>query len=191
MPKTTPTINMSMMSSRRPNTIVNKPTIIPDPPPRKLNSNRGRSVWGPAVWSFFHTSAAKLKPECFANTGKALLSHIIIICNNLPCPDCALHATNYMNQININNIQSKDDLIKMLFIFHNQVNVRIGQPAFDISELNIKYDSANLKDVYNNFIRHFSDKHHIFGMLADDMFRQRLCKQITDWLRTHINDFEM
>ena len=190
IPMTTNTINMSMMPARHPNAIDNKQTTIPTPSTQKVGLTRGRSVWGPATWSFFHTSAAKLRPEFFTTTGKALLSHIIAICNNLPCPECASHASSYMQKLNMNNIQSKEDLIKMLFVFHNQVNTRIGQTEFEISELNAKYESANLKNVYNHFIRHFSDKHHVIQLIAHDIYRQRLCKQLTEWLSTHINDFE-
>jgi hypothetical protein len=190
MPMITTNVNLSMMPTRPTNANVSKPVNVQATLPRQIVPNRGKGMWGPAIWLFFHTAAEKLKPEYFATTGKQLISHIITICSNLPCPECAMHASKYMEQININNIQSKEDLIKLLFVFHNQVNVRIGHAEFDITNLREKYESAQLIPVYNQFIRHFGDKHHIIQMMADDMFRQRICKQLTEWLRAHINDFE-
>jgi len=190
MPMITTKVNMSMMPVRPSNPTVSKPVNVPAAPTQKVAPNRGKSIWGPAIWLFFHTVAVKLKPEYFATTGKELLAHIITICKNLPCPECAMHASKYMEQINTNNVQSKEDLVNLLFVFHNQVNIRIGHKEFDMVDLNGKYESAQLIPVYNQFIRHFSDKHHIIQMMADDMFRQRICKQLTEWMRSHIDHFE-
>jgi hypothetical protein len=167
----------------------NKPPI-PAAAPVESEPTRGKKIWGPSVWLFFHSFAEKIKPEYFSTTGKEFIAHIVNICNNLPCPECAMHASAYMQKIQLNSIQTKDDLIKMLYVFHNQVNKRVGQPEFEISDLNEKYNTANLVNVYNNFIRHFSDKHYSIRMISDDMFRQRLCKQLTVWLRSNIIHFD-
>jgi hypothetical protein len=56
--------------------------------------------WGEPIWNLFHVLAEKVKEETFANIREELLNIIYTICANLPCPDCANHATTYMNNIN-------------------------------------------------------------------------------------------
>lgn len=178
--KQPPSIAMFSMPMTR---AVLKPAVVVPPPVNKVK-------WGPAVWYLLHTSAAKINPDHFSTTGKELLTHIITICNNLPCPKCASHASTYMAQVNRNNIKTKDDLIRLLFVFHNDVNKRLGYPEFAYSEVNDKYAAANLVNVFNNFIHHFKDHHRLTHMIADDMYRARLCRQITDWFTRNLDHFD-
>ena len=53
--------------------------------------------WGNAVWFLFHTLAFKLKDEYISELPN-LVSHIFIICNNLPCPNCKSHAVEIMKK---------------------------------------------------------------------------------------------
>ena len=150
----------------------------------------GRKKWGPPVWYFFHTIAEKIQPEHFATLRKDILRYIEIICQNLPCPSCSAHASEYISRVNKNSIQSKEDLQKMLFVFHNTVNARNGQPEFLYDKLSETYSKANTINIYNHFIRAFSDKHYSIRLIADDMYRSRLCKQITSWFSDNIKYFD-
>ena len=49
------------------------------------------------------------------------------ICYNLPCPECRKHASNYINKISLHSVKTKEDLIFVLFTFHNDVNRRLGK----------------------------------------------------------------
>jgi len=122
MPMITTNSNISMMPkmSYTDRTTRNKPPI-PAAAPVESEPTRGKKIWGPSVWLFFHSFAEKIKPEYFSTTGKEFIAHIVNICNNLPCPECAMHASAYMQKIQLNSIQTKDDLIKMLYVFHNQL----------------------------------------------------------------------
>ena len=54
------------------------------------------NVWGPPTWILFHTLIEKLSDEGYSKIGLALFGYIRRICNNLPCPDCAQHATSFL-----------------------------------------------------------------------------------------------
>ena len=79
--------------------------------------------WGEPTWFLFHTLAHKLKDESFELKKMDLLNVISTICSNLPCPDCANHASEYMKNINFYAIKTKHDLKKLLFQFHNVVRI--------------------------------------------------------------------
>ena len=86
--------------------------------------------WGEPTWFLFHTLACKVKEDCFQKVRGDLLNHIYSICVNLPCPMCANHAKEYMKNINFNTIRTKQDLIDMLYVFHNAVNKKKNFPYF-------------------------------------------------------------
>jgi hypothetical protein len=111
------------------------------------------------------------------------------ICKNLPCPTCSAHASQYIDKINVNSLQSKHDLIKMLFEFHNNVNARTNSPQFSYDELLSKYKQANFVNIVNNFMYYYKMEHHAIRMIADDMYRKRSAKSIIDWLQAHRDIF--
>ena len=77
------------------------------------------------------------------------------ICNNLPCPDCTNHATAYMNRLNFDNIQTKEQLKLMLFQFHNNVNSKKGYLMFPMNKLDSTYQRANTTNIITNFFSSF------------------------------------
>ena len=110
-----------------------------------------KTNWGNSVWFLFHTLAEKIIEKKFIEQKNNLLELITIICGNLPCPDCSSHAIIEINQINVNNIKSKEDFKLLLFEFHNRVNKKLNKPPFTMDELNKKYSTANLVAIINNF----------------------------------------
>jgi hypothetical protein len=153
-------------------------------------SIRKSMKWGEPVWFFLHTIAHKVKDESFVTVRADLLKHIYTICTNLPCPDCSLHAKNYLMGINFNNIRNKMDLKNMLFDFHNSVNRRKGFVDFSREQLDIKYEQANFIAISNYFIKVFLDKHASPRMIADDIYRARLTYVIRDWLISNMTHFD-
>lgn len=145
--------------------------------------------WGEPVWFFLHTLAHKVKDDNFAMLRADILKHIYTICTNLPCPDCSMHAKNYLGGINFNNIRTKMDLKNMLFEFHNSVNARKGFAEFSKHELDKKYDSANFNAIINYFISAFLDKHASPRMISDDIYRTRLTQIIKKWLIDNLSKF--
>jgi len=149
-----------------------------------------RMRWGQPIWFLFHTLAEKVKEENFQQIRLELLNNIYSICSNLPCPDCASHAVQYLNKINFNAIQTKLQLKELLFIFHNEVNKKKGYPLLSRSELDSKYSSAVTKRIIYNFAIVYQDKHKSVRMIANDMFRSRQIIFLKEWFSKNIQYFD-
>ena len=153
-------------------------------------NNPNKIRWGPPTWFLFHTLAHKIRDEHFSKIKIELLTNIITICRNLPCPKCAEHATDYMSKINIGTIHTKDDLKNMLFKFHNDVNVRTGAPLFEYNDLQNKYNSAVTINIVQNFFVHFKDKSFNVTAIANSMHRERITNSLKEWFQKNIQCFE-
>ena len=155
---------------------------ITSDPPKKVK-------WGEPTWFLFHTLSVKIKENEFQKIRVDLLNQIYSICTNLPCPDCANHAKTYLDGINFNAIQTKEDFKKMLHAFHNEVNKRKGYAYFPYEQLNEKYSLAITSNIIQNFMTHFSDRNRSIKLLATDLFRARLCISLKEWFNQNIHLF--
>jgi len=185
-------VNMFAMSRiSRPITQIPKPPAVetikevPEDPTKK------KMKWGEPVWFFFHTIAEKIKPERFLAVRLELLQLVTNICRNLPCPTCSQHATTYLASINMNNIQTKEQLIDLFYVFHNEVNKRKGFAQFPRELLHEKYSKANTVNIINYFLLHFLDKSYSIRMIADDFHRKRLVEDIKKWLKENLHNFNV
>jgi hypothetical protein len=149
-----------------------------------------RVRWGPSIWFLFHTLSYKIKDSEFSRLKIELLDLIKSICVNLPCPTCASHATQYIQRLNYNTINNKDNLKMFFFNFHNDVNNRLGTTLFLLSDLDAKYENANTINIIKNFISVFQYKNKGFHMIANDMQRQRQTEIYKDWFNTNIDSFD-
>ena len=145
------------------------------------------SNWGPPTWLFMHTIAEKIKEESFPQIGPHLILVLMQICNNLPCPECALHAKSFWSKVNIANIKNKIDLINILFVFHNMVNKRKRTPAFKYENLQY-YKTKNLVETYNLFSRNFNT-HGNMNLINESFHRNRLLSSLRTWIMTNIKHF--
>jgi hypothetical protein len=148
-----------------------------------------KMLWGPAIWFFFHTLAEKVKEESFSSIKAELLNNIYAISVNLPCPMCATHAKEYLDKINFNSIQCKDDLKNMLFQFHNEVNKRKNYPLFSRDELDEKYSKAVTVNIIKNFMFFFKDRSRSPKLIANDLQRTRIATILNTWFSTNIQHF--
>lgn len=163
----------------------NKITIMATPP-----KPEGKKMkWGEPIWFFFHTMAEKINPDKFHIIRIRFFQIVSNICKNLPCPICSEHATQYLNNTNLNTIQTKEQLIDFFFTFHNSVNLRKGEPLFQIEQLHDKYSKANIVNIINNFLVNFTDKSFNMRMLADDFQRKQITKDIKSWLTDNLQYF--
>jgi hypothetical protein len=160
-------------------------TNSPEPPKKKSMK------WGEPTWFMFHTLAEKIKPEYFSTVRQELLQVVQSVCSNLPCPDCARHAKQYMNGVNFNAIRTKDDLRILFHRFHNEVNQKKGFPLFPFDQLSEKYSKANTVNIIHYFMMHFEDKHKSLRMIADDLHRARICSQLRAWFSKNIGYFDL
>ena len=147
-------------------------------------------LWGEPTWFFFHTLAEKIKDEYFNELFIDLIKFVKLICSNLPCPDCAKHATSYMNKINFDAIKNKEQLKMLFFKFHNEVNKQKEFPLFEYTDLKQKYSSAITLNIIKNFFYHYSRKNFSVRLDTSNYQRMVLLKQLKVWLETHHYCFE-
>lgn len=187
---------MASSQSRNTNTDVspiykNSRAIKPKSEPVVVAPPKKTMLWGEPTWFFFHTIAEKVKPEAFSSIRQELLNICANICNNLPCPNCASHATQYMKNVNFNAIQTKEQFKMLFFNFHNEVNKRKGYPLFPLSELDSKYSNANLIAIITKFLYHFEEKQRGNRLIVHSMHRDRVSTNIKYWLSTHMDKFNL
>jgi hypothetical protein len=172
----------------------NSISIRPLPPPRPqavvvLNSTSPKMRWGRPIWTFFHVTAEKIKPEFFGIVIREYLNYIVLICNILPCPICSQHASEYLRSINLNNIKTKDDLINLFFNFHNVVNVRKGYQVASKNSIPA-YNEMSTVTVIKQFMVAFEDKTRSMKLMADDIARGRIVEKLKFWINANIQYFE-
>lgn len=146
------------------------------------------TIWGPPIWSLFHTLIEKIKEEHFKEIHMELFYHIRRICNFLPCPDCSNHATLFLSKVKPNQISNKNDFKNMLYFFHNQVNLRKKKQIFPYSEID-KYKMMNVISVFNGFISVYHNKGNM-KMLTESFQRQLIIQEFKNWLLKNISCFQ-
>lgn len=147
-----------------------------------------KQYWGRPTWMFLHTLAEKVNEQHFDILKSQLCDFIIQICHNLPCPVCANHARKYMNNVNFNNITTKQALKKMLFDFHNTVNKQKSYPQFNIIDLDATYSNAHLIHSYNNFVRNYHMNGYVRYMV-ETANRKKLVSILSKWFKTNLHYF--
>ena len=145
-------------------------------------------VWGPPIWTFFHTLIEKIKEDQYDKISLPLLSFIRRICSFLPCPTCSKHATNFFNQLKPENYKTKTDFKTLFFMLHNQVNVRKRKPISNYSSLE-QYSKMNLINTYNKFINVYNTKGNM-SLLTESFQRTLIIKDFKRWFLQNINSFE-
>ena len=121
---------------------------------RHVNQASTRSYWGTAVWFLFHTISCRIDANFYASNYMYIWGFIKKICHTLPCPLCQKHASEYVDKISNNQINTKDRLKTVLFNFHNSVNSRTGKQVVGTNVLN-KYNRANIKQIFDLFEARF------------------------------------
>lgn len=187
---------MNNANEQRPNNFMpmrNRPAS--GPAPTAINAAvqpeaKPKMKWGAPTWTFLHTLVEQFKDTSFRAMRQDLFRIIFTICTNLPCPICSKHAVEYLSKINVNSIQTKQDMIHMLFAFHNEVNTRKSVAPFPIDGLD-KYKSGNYKAIANNFIVFFQEKTRNIHLIADEMFRQRNIAIVKRWIIDNIDHIEL
>ena len=149
----------------------------------------GKMRWGAPTWYLFHTIAEKVREESFPSIRNELLNIILTICTNLPCPDCAGHASKYIKGINFDTIVTKQDMKDMLFRFHNSVNARKNFPLFTQTELNSKYASANTVAIIQNFFQVYDKSNASSKLSVNFLYRSTTMSNIKTWFTLNIGHF--
>jgi hypothetical protein len=135
--------------------------------------------WGPPVWTLLHTLAEKITDTGYQQAGGQLFGQIYRICNSLPCPDCADHATRFLAKVNVPALKTKTNLKNILYVFHNYVNKRKNKPIFHTNSLAI-YQTKNLINVFNNFVQVYNTRGNM-KLLTESFQRQRVLSEFKKW----------
>lgn len=133
-------------------------------------------------WYLFHSIAARIDPIFHKQNPNIIWDFVKQTCSVLPCPYCRYHALNYINKINITQINLKEKLIKVLFDFHNSVNKRNNEKLYTETELE-KYNSANIDKIFKLFESRFFKSYYNTREFQDwskAKFRDQLVKFIND-----------
>ena len=147
------------------------------------------SQWGPPTWIFMHTFVAKIKEEQFPAICKQVISYLIQICLFLPCPECSTHAKQFWANVNTANIKTKQDLINLIYVFHNSVNKRRSVRPFRYVDLQY-YNTLKLIDTFNAFARNFNT-HGNMNLITESFHRGRLLQTLRIWLMSNLSNFEI
>jgi hypothetical protein len=144
-------------------------------------------IWGPAVWSLFHTLAININDDIYLIIHTQLFNHICKICSYLPCPECSNDASKFLAKLNINNIKTKIEFINTFYLFHNFVNNKKRKSLFNYANMNI-YGNYNLIHVLNNFFNNYNTKGNM-KLLNDSFQRQLIVKNFKKWFIANIKAF--
>jgi hypothetical protein len=144
--------------------------------------------WGPSTWLFMHTLVSKIKEDSFKIIGNQLIYVLVQICHNLPCPECCQHAKQFWKNVKIENVKTKQELIALVFVFHNAVNKRKKYPLYKYENLNY-YNDKNLIETYNIFSKNFNTRGNM-NLISEEFHRKRMITSLKNWLTTNLKHFE-
>ena len=155
------------------------------------NNGTTKILWGPITWSFFHTLAAKINNNYFIKNKWVILQLIQKICNHLPCPTCAQHATTYIKYTDPRKINNKNDLQMFFYNFHNSVNKMSKKPEFPLKNLKM-YNNFNMSIVLNNFLISYPKRYG--GGLnmnphSNQLERRRTAISVYNWFKKNMQLF--
>ena len=146
-------------------------------------------LWGPIVWNLFHTIAEQIKENKFVELRNQIFQLITRISYNLPCPDCSMHAKNYLSKINFSIIKTKDQFRNFIWKFHNVVNMRKKKPEFDPVNLTQIYGQKSLIQCFNDFTNVYKTQGNM-KLMADNFQRKMIVADLKKWLVDNLVCFE-
>ena len=149
-----------------------------------------KDLCGPSTWTLIHTLAEKVRDANFNDVKADLLAYVKRICANLPCPDCAAHATQFISKLTPDQFATKQNFKAFLLHFHNSVNARTGKRPFTMEELNAKYSRANTFVVVPYFIRVYSYRNTNVRLLVNSFQKDLLIKEFIQWMRDNSGKFD-
>ena len=144
-----------------------------------------KKEWGQATWYLFHTLAEKIDEEYYIKNKAEFFSIILLICRNLPCPDCAMHSSEILGRLNIETIKTREELIKFFFDFHNHVNIRVNKIIYKKEEL-VLYSKANIGNIIQNFLDKFFVRFYNEKLLMQSFNRSGIKTTLITYLTQRI-----
>jgi hypothetical protein len=144
--------------------------------------------WGPATWLLFHTLAEKIPEEDQKRMIPLVFLWIKHIAYNLPCPQCAEHAKEFLSKVPLRHIQTKYDFKSMIFTFHNAVNVRKRKRMFSFDNMNM-YENVSLDFAVRNFLTFYNTKGNM-QLIAESTQRRYVITHFIAFIRKELMNFK-
>jgi hypothetical protein len=146
--------------------------------------------WGPAVWLLFHVLAERIPESDQTRIIPLIFNWVKNIAYNLPCPQCAQHAKQFLSTVHPRTIQTKYDFKSMLFAFHNMVNSRKHKRLYSFDNMGA-YENVSLAYAVNNFLVNYNTKGNM-QLMADMAQRTNIMNHFSafirsEWTTLHIN----
>ena len=134
-----------------------------------------KKIWGNSTWYLFHTLSYKLKYDNEKNV-KELYNIYKNFCNHLPCPLCREHANIFLSKVKYHNVKTKENLIYIMFTFHNEVNKNTNKEIFTMEQHNNLYVKANTDSIINYFIKVWTYKGGLgYQGVKHNNFSKQIC----------------
>ena len=156
-----------------------------------MSENENKMLWGKSTWILLHTLAARIKESEYPRLKAELFAIMRQICANLPCPDCAKHAREFIGIVRIETIPTRILFNSMLYQFHNNVNLRIGKGQVGIQVLE-GYKAYNLGIALQNFLTFYAKRYNgtiRAGVTSTEVIRRRIAISVHEWIRKHWGSF--
>jgi len=144
-------------------------------------------VWGPAVWTLFHTLIAKIDERAYPYISPQLCYMIVRICRFLPCPECSTDASNFLAKIKMSDMKTKRQFKDTFYLFHNRVNAKKRKRLYNYGNIDI-YARNSLIGVVNNFIGKYQTKGNM-KLIAESFQRQLVIADFRKWFIGSITAF--
>ena len=109
-------------------------------------SNISPNTWGPIFWETFHLSTAGYPENPTREHIDSYREFYISFMKILPCNRCSKDAQELINK-NINylnkGLQSRSNLLRWGYEFHDAVNKKLDKPSISFNEFNERYSKGN------------------------------------------------
>ena len=145
--------------------------------------------WGIPTWMLLHTMSCKINNSYFINNKKKVLNIILLIFQGLPCPDCSEHAVSVFKK-HVKEINTKEDLIHYLFLFHNSVNTKLKKKLYDKKSLEI-FKEKKFKDILINWYDNYNPSKNIPKLMANNMHIKMIKQYIANYFKNNLKNYEL
>ena len=143
--------------------------------------------WGTITWYLLHGLSRKIKQDKFDDIIDSFIHIFIELLNNLPCPECSMHALLFISKVNFQNIKKREDLENILFELHNHANKNIKRPIENISILKM-YDKLNLQKTVQSFNQVFNTNGNMV-LLTQTYHRTIFIRKFNAWFNQNKDNF--
>ena len=150
-----------------------------------------KTIWGPFIWRFLHLISLRIKDEYFESEKSNLIQYILCICDNLPCPHCSSHALVFLDKYKLKFIKTKEHLIKLLYLMHNDVNKSLNKPIIEEEKLYEIYKPYNFEFFALNYFKLNKSIHSGEKMMIYSLRRKQFLKDFYEYMKNNIYKFDI